>query len=147
MSFVADERLDRIREQYKREYDETFYYIHVTPKKEGMGLFLAPLYKRERMLANRTKLFIQKNRFYFNMKRNHIFEMMEKKGVFGTMPDFEKSKGEFYPRTKMPKVIHKQRYCVECGDKFIWYEATPSAMCKKCRNIKPKKTYEQYEKF
>lgn len=138
MSFVRNPELDEIREKYKQEYNETFHYIQMTPKTKEFRFVLKPLHIRERQLQERTKKFLSENRYYFTQKRMYLFDQLEKRGLFGTMPVFEEVEPEGY-RTgaKLRRIVHKEKFCVECGAKFMWYEARPSEMCRKCKNIQP----------
>jgi len=137
--FEVNQKLDEIREQYKKEYDECFHYIQITPKTPYFRHILEPLFKRERQLQERTKRFLADNRYYFTQKRMHLFEQLERKGLFGEKPKFDESE-ECKPRSithGVPKKVHRDKFCVECGDRFVWYEYKPSEMCRKCRNIEP----------
>ena len=83
MKFTPDHDLDARRLLYKTMYDQAFADIRKHPVGSPER---AEANKLELRLHNRTRQFIEKNRFYFSQKRLAIFHNLERKGVFGNKP-------------------------------------------------------------
>lgn len=134
MHFTPDPQIDAVRLKYKQEYDDNHAKIRKADSSQ-----LTFLRKKEKFLQNRTHAFLKQHHIYFTNKRNHIFNYLESRGMFGTKPDFEKDPEPIDRRrtNKIPKRVKQVRVCEECGDKYFWYEHMPSPLCRVCRYIKP----------
>lgn len=81
--FIANEELDRMREGFKKEYDDVFKQIMAAEKKSEEHFRLLKIANE---FERRTRNFIRSNAWYFHKKREHMFQHMEFSGIFGDRP-------------------------------------------------------------
>jgi hypothetical protein len=88
MKFTPDHDLDAKRMLFKIQYDLAFAEIRKHPVGSPER---AELNREELRLHRRTWNFLKANAWYFSRKRRHIFDSLERKGVFGKRPDHDTS--------------------------------------------------------